>query len=316
MNEHTTAKHLVTVLGEVQPNFDGIVDAHNHIWISKMPGVQPGSPFLDQYDPILQELKEYYAAGGRGIIDCQPVGCGRDANKLESLSKQSKVQIICCTGFHRRCYYPPDSLIWKLNLETLSDLYYQELQICLTETSKNEMPIRAGFIKVAFETSLQNTPQIQLEAATLAALKSGSAIEAHTEKGADAENIVKYFLDAGLSAQKIVLCHIDKRPELSLHRDLAKEGILLEYDTFFRPKYLPEKNLWPLLNQMIKDGFEDAVALATDMAEAQSWNLLGSGPGLIGICKQIKNRLEQEAYPKKTIEKILNRNILDRLSKP
>jgi len=315
MEQDSTKKHIVTVLGNLVLGIGGTIDAHNHVWISKLKGVQPGSPFLDQFDLISRELQEFYIAGGRGIIDCQPVGCGRDGNNLMALSKQSSVHIICCTGFHRRDYYPPDASIWKMDSESLATLFCSELQVNLQENINHEKMIRAGFIKVAFEESVKKTPQVQLEAASIAARETESAIEAHTEKGKDAENILRYFLDAGIPASKIIICHIDKRPDFVLHRELAKEGVLLEYDTFFRQKYDPERNLWPLLTKMLLDGFDDSIALATDMAEADSWRSLGTGPGLIGLCNQVKNRLICEQFSEITIHKIMNLNVLACLSK-
>ena len=65
-----------------------------------------------------------------------------------------------------------------------------------------------------------------------------------------------------------MLCHIDKRPDVGLHRDLAAAGVLLEYDTFFRPKYDPERNVWPLVERMLADGYAASIAIGTDLADA------------------------------------------------
>ena len=43
---------------------------------------------------------------------------------------------------------------------------------------------------------------------------------------------------------------------------------MLAYDTFFRPKYDPERNLWPQISAMVAAGLNHVVALATDVAEA------------------------------------------------
>lgn len=112
-----------------------------------------------------------------------------------------------------------------------------------------------------------------------------------------------------------MICHIDKRPDFSLHHDLAIMGVLLEYDTFYRPKYEPQKNLWPLIQRMVADGLEDSVALATDMAEVKLWSLPGHGPGLGGFLTIIGRRLKEIGL-ESSLGKLLGGNIAHRLASP
>ena len=65
-----------------------------------------------------------------------------------------------------------------------------------------------------------------------------------------------------------MLCHMDKRPDFSLHQALALQGITLEYDTFYRPKYEPDTKLWPLLTRMVEAGLHRHAVVGTDIAEA------------------------------------------------
>jgi len=184
------------------------------------------------------------------------------------------------------------------------------------ETYGSDEPIRAGFIKVAAEASLEDSPRAALEAAAQAAVRTQAAVEVHTEKGAQAENILAFLISKGVSPRQIVLCHMDKRPDFMLHRDLAEAGVLLEYDTFYRPRYEPQKNLWPLLLRMISSGCSGSIALATDMAEPQLWSALGEGPGLTGFLQVIQARLIQEDIPAGPIQSLMGGNILSRLAKP
>ncbi|MFH1185812.1 MAG: hypothetical protein V1755_12370, partial [Chloroflexota bacterium] len=84
--EHAAARPVMTVQGPAAYETLGITDAHNHVWISPVPGANPSGPVLDQFDAIQRELVEYREAGGKTLLDCQPGGCGRDANKLLALS--------------------------------------------------------------------------------------------------------------------------------------------------------------------------------------------------------------------------------------
>jgi phosphotriesterase-related protein len=155
-----------------------------------------------------------------------------------------------------------------------------------------------------------------MEAAAQAAAETGAAVEIHTEKGAEAEHIVASMGRFGLEGGRIVLCHVDKRPDFELHRDLAQAGVMLEYDTFYRPKYRPEEGVWPLLERMLAAGCDAQVAIATDMADASMWSRLRGGPGLTGLLTDIKPRLEKLGVQTETIEGLVGINIAGRLARP
>jgi predicted metal-dependent phosphotriesterase family hydrolase len=135
----------------------------------------------------------------------------------------------------------------------------------------------------------------------------------HTERGAAAEELPGFFASLGLRPERLVICHIDKRPDFGLHRELAAAGALLEYDTFYRPKYDPERGVWPLLERMIEAGLAGSLALATDMAERELWESLGSGPGLPGFLTVIGARLRRMGVPAETLAGLLGGNIARRL---
>jgi phosphotriesterase-related protein len=304
----------MTLRGPLSYEQLGITDAHNHMWIAPVAGADPGSPVLDQFDPILKELIEYRERGGGTLLDCQPGGCGRDGNKLLALSETSQVNLIACTGFHRRKYYSPDYWLWKATVEQIADFLACELEQGLTETLNTSSPVKAGFIKIALESAWADCPHAALEAAAYAALKSRALIEIHTEKGALAEKACIYFMDLGLAPEQLVLCHMDKKPDIFLQKELARLGVLLEYDTFYRPKYNPSANLWPLIEQMVNAGFANRLALATDMAEAEHYHFLGGGAGLASLPGEIQNQLKEKGIPEAARKDMLGGNIARRLA--
>ena len=308
-------RNLYTVAGPLDPALAGITDAHNHVWIAKVPGADPAAPVLDDQAAIAAELHDYRQAGGGTIIDCQPPGCGRDGNKLRELAIASGVNIVACTGFHLQKYYPPGFWLFRASIQAAQEYFINELSQALWETRHSENVVLAGFIKIACTASLAQSPLHLMEAAVGASLECEAAIEVHTEKGLDAEEIVSMLVDFGLPPERLVLCHMDKRPDFKLHASLAQQGILLEYDTFYRPKYEPDINLWSLLDQMVAAGLESQVAIATDMAEAQLWNRLGGAPGLSGLITIIIPRLVESGFSQPTIRKLTGENIAGRLAR-
>lgn len=315
-NQTTDSHQLITVTGPVDPAEAGIVDAHNHVWIAPVPGAAPGAPTLDDERAIAADLADYRLAGGRTIVDCQPGGCGRDGRALRRLAKASGVQIIASTGFHLRRYYSHGAPLFDASTDEAATVFSRELVEGLAETEGSDHPVRAGVVKIAFEATIGDTPSTLVKAAVMACLETGAALEAHTERGQDAERILSLLVGFGLSPGRIVLCHMDKRPDVALHRSLAEVGAMLEYDTFYRPKYEPEEHLWPLLREMAAAGLDDRVAIATDMADPAMWARLGGGPGLTGLTERIIPRLQAEGFTADAIRRMTGENIARRLAKP
>ena len=309
-----SSKYISTVTGVISPHQLGVTDAHNHLWIEPVWGAGENLPYLTQFDLQQSELKAFYKAGGRGQVDCQPGYAGRNGNRLFELSTTTKVKIIACTGFHLKKYYPLDTPFWNHSLETLVEYFYAELTGALIETCNSNENIKAGCIKVACESTLKESPLKHIEAAALVAKMTGAPVEIHTEKGADVENILDFFLKLGVSPFQLIFCHMDKRPDFILHSELAKAGVGLEYDTFYRSKYLPDENVWSLLEHICNSDLESSVVLATDLAERELWTEIGRGPGLTGFITQIGSRLRSMGLEEEKIDGLMGRNIANRLA--
>jgi phosphotriesterase-related protein len=320
MSDVSSSTKIQTVTGPLESTQAGIADAHNHVWISRVPGTPLGLPVLDQEGAIAAELVDYRQAGGGTILDCQPgVGCGRDGRALRRLSSVSGVHIVASTGYHLQKYYPQDYWLFSASSENACRHFTDELTAGLEETRDSaalESALScAGFIKIACEDTLEKSPLALVEAAVGASLETGAAVLVHTEKGADAERIAGAMLRFGLPPGRLVLCHMDKRPDFSLHQALASQGITLEYDTFYRPKYEPEKNLWPLLIRMVEAGLHGQVVVGTDIAEPGMWTRLGGSPGLTGLVTKIIAKMEELGFEPETIQCLAGKNIARRLAK-
>jgi 5-phospho-D-xylono-1,4-lactonase len=264
---------LVSVTGAVEPESIGLADAHNHLWIAPIADAAADSPVLNDLNLLLGEMK-VFAADGNGQaaqFDCQPGGFGRDAVKLRELAVQSGVVVICCTGYHLK-RYAQSHWLWTASAGRAADHFSRELLAGVKELPDDD-PIRAGFIKIAFEEDPAVTPPSLLEAVGAAVQATGCAVEVHTEQGKAAERILPLLEQNGIPANRIVLCHMDKRKDIVLHRDLMAAGALLEYDTFTRTEKYPDP--YPFLKQVIEQGLWRGVALATDMARTEQWAKYG-----------------------------------------
>ena len=300
-----------TVTGPVPVEQVMVADAHAHAWIVPPEGVPAESRLeLNDYNAIRAELSDFRAAGGTTLVDCQPGGCGRDATRLLDLARATGLHITATTGFHQRKYYPPDSWLWSAPVENAAAYFVEELTTGMVETGDT---VPATTIKVGYDGVIEGQPRVLMEAAAAASRQTGALILFHTERGLNVEALVPFFTDQGVAANRLYLCHVDKRPDVGLHRELEQAGVLLGYDTFDRPKYDPERGVWPLLRTLVADGLGAHIAVGLDMAITSMWKHYGGRVGMLFLPHKIVARLRTEGFPEPIIRQLTAHNIASRL---
>ena len=115
----------------------------------------------------------------------------------------------------------------------------KEITEGLIETLNMDRKIKPGLIKIPFLGTLDGAYKVLTDAAIFAAGQTGIPLLVHTEQGLNVEWFCDYLEEKKIMPQKVVLSHMDKRPDVKLHEKLAAKGYYLEYDTFLREKYNP-----------------------------------------------------------------------------
>ena len=302
---------IQTVTGPLPVEAVTLTDGHAHVWIQPPDGVEPAAR-LDLHDEaaICAELRDFRAAGGSLLVDCQPGEAGRDARMLARISAATGVSITATTGAHQQKYYAPDCWLWRAPAEQAAAYFVEELTVGTRESGGT---IRATTIKIGYEGVIAGQTRVLMEAAAEASRQTGALILFHTERGANVEALLPFFGEHGVPPERLYLCHVDKRPDLGLHRELAQAGVLLGYDTFARPKYDPDRTTWPLLTGMIEAGLAGHIAICLDLALAELWQHYGGGPGLSFLPEQIVPRLRALGVSAQTIRDLTGGNIARRL---
>ncbi len=313
-----------TVKGMIKKDLLGIIDSHSHLWIDTENKQEYEQFRLDDFSLLENELKKFksepvmnISEGRAAVIDCMTQGCGRNVNKLLELSESTGVNIISVTGFYKKEFYGIDSRLWKMSKKDAASFFEDEVRNKMTETpdshNKNNQ-IKAGAIKIAFTGTLEGQYGILTEAAIDASLITGSPLVVHTDRGLEVEKLINLFEKKEIPFSKIMLCHMDKRADIKLHKALADKSIYLEYDTFNRDKYDPEKNLWPLLIEMIRLGYSSSIMIGTDPVNNSTWSEISKQGGLAGFFRRIAERLSRSGAEITDIENILKKNTQNFLS--
>jgi 5-phospho-D-xylono-1,4-lactonase len=304
-----------TVLGDVDAQSLGITNAHEHVMIKNgLIVVQEPDFRLDSVEKGIEELRDYQSFGGETVVDTAPMGIGRDPDALRRISRESGVKIIAATGFHKTKYYLDSHWRFRYPVEKVAQLMREEVELGMEQNSY-EGPLierseaKAGIIKVASGyQNLDRATQVTFEAAAAAHLQTGAPILTHTEMGTLGLEQLRKLEAHGVNASHVVLSHMDRNPDLALHREIARTGAFLEYDGPGRVKYFPESTLIALMRGMFEANLGGQVLLGGDNARRSYWKAYGGGPGIAYTLERFVPRLRSEGFTQTEIDQVLIRN--------
>jgi len=303
-------KKIITVLGPVAAGEIGYCQMHEHIFVLPTPNSlkYPALEISDE-EKSLAELLAYKAAGGRAMLDAQPLGAGRDIAALKRLSQKSGVHIIATTGYHLPAFYLPGHWIHTETAEQLSARFLDELENGV-KCDGGEV-IFPGAVKSAIGgEGPVGQLEVCLRAAARAAAKADVPLIMHTEKGIGAVDAVRICGEEGLKPERIAVCHVDRQADdYKPHDEIAATGVFMEYDTIARYKYHDDESERALIRHMVEKGYADKLLIALDTTAARLRSYGDpTAPGLDYILKCFIPALEKEGTDPETILNITVRN--------
>ena len=274
-----------TVLGDIPPEQLGVCYAHEHIIIDPSHTTVVDDGFrLDDVDAASRELAEFFAIGGRAMIDSMPCDAGRNVRKLAEVSRRSGVHIVCPTGLHLAKYYDPGHWGNFYTEDQLASLFIAEITDGIDAHDYNgpiirRTPHRAGLIKIATAETITARQRKIFAAAAAAHLATGCPILTHTEQGTLGLEQVAMLQQNGVDLRHVVLSHLDRKPDPAYHREILSTGVCSEYDSAFRWKPGQGNPTLDLLTELIA-GFPTQIMLGMDAARRAYWKHHGGSPGM------------------------------------
>ena len=304
-----------SVAGPLPPDRLGHCQAHEHLFIrAGRPRAVHPPLWMDDLELTVRELGAYRAAGGRAVVDAQPVGCGRMAGYLAAASARSGVHVVAATGFHKTLYYPPGHWLLSSGEERLAELFAGELEEGMFEDGDAAFPAertaaRAGVIKTALEPPGLAGPYPALfGAAARAALRTGAPVLCHVEQGSDPLALVRFLGERGLPPERLILCHLDRsHPDPAFHLRVAAAGVWLEYDTIGRPRWHDDAAEIALLREVLAAGFEGRVLLALDTTR-ERLAAYGGAIGLDYLLTRFLPEARRGGISERSIERLMREN--------
>lgn len=264
-------RSVQTVAGPIPPSGLGHCQMHEHLFVRETPAAKDNPSLrIDDEEKSAREARDFFDAGGRSLVDAQPGGAGRDAEALLSISRASGVHIVTVTGYHRPMFYPPDSFLFQEEMDALYERFLMELSVGVLDGGARRN-IRAGAVKAALgpEGPVGRDGTL-LRAAARAAAAGDVPLILHTEAGAGAVQAIGLCERAGLDPGRVLVCHADRQAsDFRAHREIARTGAFLEYDTIGRFRYHDDEAEVRLILHMLEAGCRDRLLLSLDTTAAR-----------------------------------------------
>ncbi|MFD5015314.1 phosphotriesterase family protein [Streptomyces chartreusis] len=284
-----------TVLGDVRPEELGVCDAHDHLFLSspQLPGQE-----LNDASAARAELDAFRAAGGSAVVQWTPYGMGRRAADLPLLSRAAGVHLVCATGLHQAPHYTPELLDEVRG--KLADVFVSELTVGIGTSG-----VRAGIVKVAggFH-ALDAHARWTMTAAAGAHHATDAPIAVHLEAGTGALDVLDLLCgELGVPPHRVILGHLNRSPDLVVHREAAASGCWLAFDGPSRAHHATDWRMPDAVLALAEAGFGHRLLLGGDTVVAGARSVDG-GPGMPYLLRRVRPRLAS-ALGEESVERML-----------
>ncbi|MFG2459935.1 phosphotriesterase [Streptomyces sp. NPDC048523] len=274
-----------TVAGDVPAEQLGVCDAHDHLFFGspRLPGQE-----LRSVSAARAELAAFAAQGGGTVVQWTPYGLGRRAADLPPLARETGVRIVAATGLHQAIHYDDD---------TLSGLRGRLAEVFVGELTDGIGPsgVRAGLIKVAggFH-ALDAHARWTMSAAAEAHRTTGAPIAVHLELGTGALDVLDLLCgELGVPPRRVILGHLNRSPDLTVHAQAAASGCYLAFDGPSRANHATDWRMPDAVRALAEAGHGDRLLLGGDTTTAAARSVDG-GPGMPYLLRRVRPRLAVE----------------------
>ncbi|MFH8492934.1 phosphotriesterase [Streptomyces coeruleorubidus] len=271
-----------TVLGDVPPGELGVCDAHDHLFFGspRLPGQE-----LRSMAAARAELVAFREQGGGAVVQWTPYGLGRRAADLPPLSRETGVHVVAATGLHQAVHYDEDTLAGLRG--RLADVFVSELTEGIGASG-----VRAGLVKVAggFH-ALDAHARWTMTAAAEAHHATGATVAVHLELGTGALDVLDLLCgELAVPPHRVVLGHLNRSPDLVVHRQAAESGCYLAFDGPSHTHHATDWRMPDAVRALADAGFGDRLLLGADTTTAAARSV-GGGPGMPYLLRRVRPRL-------------------------
>lgn len=259
---------IYTVLGEINKETLGVTMSHEHfkwefeeefgyeMYYKKLYKDEENKKYHDSIMPVLSYLK---GLGVQAVVETSPPIGGQNLRLLHSLSKESGIHIIPCTGWNMSKHVY--DVFASSFVEHLSKRWINDFEQGLDTIDENV--IRPSYIKIILdEGSLSPVDKAMLEAAIIASKTTGLGIHCHIIESEHVLPVMDLLIENNMDMERFLWAHSDLEGNKEVILKVLKLGAYIGIDNI---KVIDFEKCYELLNWVIDEGYEKHVLLSEDL---------------------------------------------------
>ncbi|KAJ0178096.1 hypothetical protein K1T71_005919 [Dendrolimus kikuchii] len=264
-------------------------------------------------DAVEEDLCEFSSLDGGAIVENTTHGLGRDVTLYKTLSKETGVHIIAGTGYYIEDTQPSDNMY-----KTVEDLY-NHMRCELTVGCDENTNVTAGFMgELASVWPIRDFERKVIKAAGELQKEIGCGVSFHPHRDAEAPfEIVRLYLEAGGTASKAVMSHLDRTLKGDKLLEFAGLGTYCQFDLFgtevsyyqLNPSFdMPsDAQRIELMKSLLLEGKVDRLLMSHDIHTKHRLVQYG-GHGYSHIITNIIPKMKHKGFSQDDIDKITKHN--------
>ena len=245
--------YIMTVNGPIEPESLGATLIHEHLHMDVTPVLRehgykaehsgefdccvaaearwnPGYNIknyqMTDVEMIIDELQEYVACGGSGIVDATPRDLGRNPSALKRIADATGLHIIMGSGYYLEATHKRHIADWPESRIT-------ESLIEEVNSGADGTGIKPGLLgEIGTNCPATESELAVVRATAHAALQTGLTISVHLHPwGWEGRRVLDVLLGEGLPPGQILLNHLNTAVgDDAYQRHLLDKGVFLSYD--------------------------------------------------------------------------------------
>lgn len=287
-----------TVLGDIEPAALGFTLGHEHLIAHPPVFVTDPDLSLGDETEARDDLALFREAGGGALVEMTTIDYGRDGPALKRLSAETGIHIVAATGFNKGKF--SDRISNRYSTARIAEWMVREITTGMiapgmedvdAPTLEGRHAARAGLIKASSSLDSTTSDERRVFDAAIEAFKAtGAPISTHTERATFALEQIRILLDGGGAPGKILIGHLDFRPDIAFLTEVAQTGVYMGFDQFGKSKYLPDEVRLDLVERLAERGFLRQLIFSGDMAR-RSARIANGGHGFSFFPETIQKAL-------------------------
>ncbi len=293
-----------TVCGDIPAADLGVCYPHEHLFGAPPAHLASADFILDSEAAAEQELNWFKEAGGQALVEMSTADYNRDARAMKRVSEATGIHVVAATGFNKDKFSKP--LVDALSDDALHDLIFNDATRGFEGTE-----IRAGVLKASsMLNEISSTARRVFDAVTQVHLETHLPISTHTEAGTMALEQIRIFEEGGVSPDRVVIGHLDRKLDWPYILEIAQTGVYLGFDQISKEKYHSDRQRLDFILKLIDAGHGRQILLSGDLARRSYWPgyQTGGGPGFTYILWRFIPWLRERGVSEGLIQELIVQN--------